>query len=293
MRSGMKMESRVLDNGIGLRESSPAVRPLHRRLTGGCCGGVGLLMVLLAAGCGADPAEKQNLSAGYTALDTHQYDEAIRRADEQLQQHKDDEGTAEALYLKGRAYEQRAKPMGPQAGGDMATAAGLYQQALTLSPAPKLEGFIHTSLGNVQYWRDDYASALQQFSSAYDLLETADLKSFVLYRAGLCQQRLGRFDLADQSFAAVQSRFPGSDAAKRSHDHLGYRNFTVRLATYRTFQEAQASVATLQREGVTPARATDAQGHSVISLGPVTTYAQAESLKTRFSGQYPDAMILP
>ena len=258
-----------------------------------CCGVIASALLMLSFGCGADPAEKQNLSAGYTALDTRQYDEAIQRADQQLQDHKDDEGTAEALYLKGRAYEQRAKPQGPAAGNDLATAAGLYQQALTLSPAPKLEGYIHTSLGNVLYWRDDYAGALQQFSSAYDLLETPDLKSFVLYRAGICQQRMGRFDLADQSFAAVQSRFPASDAARRAHDHLGFHNFTVRLATFRTFQDTQNAVAMLRKEGTMPQRTTDSQGHSIISLGPVQTYAQAESLKTRFSLQYPDAVIVP
>ncbi|MBV8780814.1 MAG: hypothetical protein JO353_05390, partial [Phycisphaerae bacterium] len=175
-----------------------------------------ILCGCLAFGCAADKAEKENLTAGYSALDSRQYDQAIQLADKQIQQNKDDEGTAEALYLKGRAYEQRAKPQGQQAGSDLMLAAQCYQQALLHSPAPKLEGYIHASLGNVDYWRDDYSGAVRQFSAAYDLLDGSDLKSFVLYRAGLSQQREGMFDLADQTFAAVQSRFPNTDAARRA-----------------------------------------------------------------------------
>ena len=252
-----------------------------------CC------LPLALCACAADPAEKSNLTAGYASLDSHQYEDAISRADQQIKNRKDDEGTAEAFYLKGRAIEQRAKPQGPQAGGDLGEAAQCYQQALLLSPAPKLEGYIHTSLGNVDYWRDDYANALRQFSSAYDLLESPDLKSYVLYRAGICQQRAGQFDLADQTFSAVQSRFPGSDAARRAHEHMGYHGFMLRLATFINPQGAQKAAGQLRNEGVTPEVTTDKMGHSIVSLGPARTFSQAESMKVRFSGQYPDAVIVP
>jgi tetratricopeptide (TPR) repeat protein len=250
--------------------------------------------IFLSTGCTPDIVEKENLTAGYSALDSRQYDDAINHADQQLGKSQDGEVSAEAYYLKGRAFEQRAKPDVRGATSDLDMAASYYQHALTLNPTRSLEGYIHASLGNVEYWRDDYGGALRQFSAAYDLIDTPDLKSFVLYRAGLCQQRLGQFDVADKSFQAVQDRFPGTDAANRARDHMGFHNFNIRIATFSSIQSADMAVQALQSSGIgLVQRKLLPNGECVVLLGPQGTYTEALAMKTRIAGQYANAVIIP
>ena len=62
--------------------------------------------------------------------------------------------------------------------------------------------------------------------------------------------------------------------------------------TLRQF-EAFVAVADLRSSAVTPNRIIDNNGRHVIRVGPVATYAQATNIRSRFSGQYPDALIVP
>jgi cell division septation protein DedD len=114
-----------------------------------------------------------------------------------------------------------------------------------------------------------------------------------MYRTGLCQQRLGQFDLADQTFAAVQKEHPGTLPAQRAKEHAGARAFFVQLVTFKTAASADRETAALRREGFEPTRVATAQGFQQLRVGPVNSYAQAMSLKTRFGDKYPDAIIVP
>src|SRR5581483_11741264 len=116
-------------------------------------------------------------------------------------------GSAEALYLKGRALEQ--KTVSPdQMRASMLQARDAYSQALQQNPGPQLGPLIHAGLANTSYFLDDYATALAEWTSAYPGFSDPAVASFMLYRMGLCQQRLGQFAAADQTFATVQQQFP-------------------------------------------------------------------------------------
>src|SRR5688572_29755717 len=122
-------------------------------------------IVLLACVCGGctenQPPPKEALSEGYAALEQQQYEQAIRAADEFLSQSPAGPGSAEALYLRGRGYEQSTAASPHQAQSNLQNARTSYIQALERKPSPKLEAYIHTSLANVAYFQDDYNTALQ------------------------------------------------------------------------------------------------------------------------------------
>ena len=63
---------------------------------------------VLLTGCAANDAGKVNLDNGYKALDARDYDRALGDANAYLQNDPAGKGSAEALYLKGRALEGRA-----------------------------------------------------------------------------------------------------------------------------------------------------------------------------------------
>lgn len=255
-------------------------------------------IIAIIAGCAADQQAQQNLDVGFTSIaNAPQNDElsdALQRADAQIAKEPAGKNTAKALYLRGRALEQRVKKSPAQATADFGAARQAYVDALQQNPGQPLDYYIRASLANVCYWQDDYATARQQWSACAGKFDDESTNAFVLYRIGLCQQRLGNFVAADQAFAKVQEQYPQSvEVGTRAKNHTGYRFFTVQLATFATAQSADAAAAQLIRDGVNPKRVTDPRGTHVVTIGPCSTYAQAQQLKSRYAVRFPDAVIVP
>ena len=228
-------------------------------------------------------------------MDAHQYDQAISDADAFLTKTPQGIGSADALYLKGRALEERATSSSdaPRAKQDLEAARMAYINALQQNPPRTLDGRIRAGVANVAYWQDDYQTAAQQWSAAYQNIDDPATKSFILYRVGLAQQRLGEFTQADQTFASVQQQFPGTDGAMRAKERQGARSYSVQLATYANSATADANVATLRREGLNATRANDAQGRVIVTIGNIPNYQQAVQIRNRLASQYPNALIIP
>jgi tetratricopeptide (TPR) repeat protein len=249
---------------------------------------------VLLAGCNSPSMQsRESLNAGYQALEQKQYDQAIAKADDFLRQHPHGPGAAEALYLRGRAFEERLSPNEHDAAMNLQTARNSYLQALSLTPPKGLEAYIRTSLANVAFFQDDYVTALDQWNGACDQIAEKDLKSRVLLRIGITQQRLGQFEKADQTFAKVLQSYPETLEAQRAREKQGARQFFVQLATFKSAASAEKLIADLKKQGMTPYRATDSQGRHLVSVGPAKTYDQAKVLKQKFAGPYPDALIIP
>jgi outer membrane protein assembly factor BamD (BamD/ComL family) len=229
-----------------------------------------IFFLLCAAGC-AQTQSKSNLEAGFQALQDQQYDDALAAADRQLQQSPRGQGAAEAWYLRGRALEGRTTANTTESRANFSAARDAYQQALRFNPAPSLEGRIHAGLANVSYWLDDFATAQSEWTRASESLTDPSARAYTLYRIGLCQQRQGQFSEADQTFARVQTEYPGSDAAAKAKLHAGFKAFSVQLATYANAATADAAVDALRRQGTTPTKTVDSAGRTVVSIGPAHT----------------------
>jgi TolA-binding protein len=247
------------------------------------------LLLAVAAGC----ADQKALEATRKALTVGQNDQAIAQADAYLQRSPRGAGASEALYLRGRAYEQRTASSAAEATANLRAARASYVEALSRSPRSNLEAYVRTSLGNVAFYEEDYTTALTQLASAYEHLNKPELQSWALYRMGLCQQRLGRFVEADRSFALVEQTFPRTQPAPYAREHMGVRSFYVQLAAFDAAAGADKAAAAVRRSGVPTLRLVDARGHQVVRVGPYATYAQARAMKQRFADEYADAMILP
>jgi TolA-binding protein len=253
----------------------------------------------VTGGCGnkeatAKKAEpKTTLEAGYAALEAQKYNEAISKAEAFLTMTPQGAGSAEAFYLKGRSFEAKAAAArdANEAKENLQAARNAYIQALDQRPMQPLEAYIRTSLANVAYFQEDYPAAIGQWSAAIDNLDRDDLKAWALYRIGLCQQRIGKFEDADRTFATVQQKYPGVPA-QRAKEHQGARGFFLQVATFETQPQADKAIAELSKEGLTARKAVDPAGHHVVRI-PTATYGQAVYLKNRFASKYPDAVVLP
>jgi tetratricopeptide (TPR) repeat protein len=197
------------------------------------------------------------------------------------------------LYLRGRALTDRVSANEAESKANLQAARVAYVQALQLDPRQPLDAYIRTSLANVAYFQDDYQTAMQQWTAAYERLENKDLKAWVLYKIGRSLQRLGRFDQADRTFATVQQQYPGSSPAQLSREVQGQRQFFVQLATFNSASSAERAAGTLRRQGVTPILNANASSQHVLRIGPYATFEQARSMRGRFAAEYPDALISP
>lgn len=255
-----------------------------------------VLSLLSVVGCSDNkpsPQESAQLSAASRALDEHRSQVAIEQADAYLRKQPHGPGSAEALYLKGRGYEQKAAGDRNEMRRNLAEARTAFLDALNQQPTPQTEGYIRASLSNVAFFQDDYATALAEASRAHALSNSAEIQSVLLYRVGVSQQRLGRFTDADQTFNLLQQRYPGSPLAQRAREHAGQRNFFVQLATFNTPTGADKAIESLKATGVVVSKRADSSGHTIVNVGPFSTFESAKSAKERFAGQYPDALIVP
>jgi hypothetical protein len=195
--------------------------------------------------------------------------------------------------MKGLGLEQKTYATRAQADAGWQEARQAYVEALSRSPSPRLEAYIRASLANVAYFQDDYATAVSEWSRAHEKMDNPDVQAWILYRVGICRQRMNQFAEADTIFEAVQQRHPGTVQAQRAREHSGARAFSVQLATFANGASADSAVATLRREGALARKQPDGKGRSVVLVGPFTSYQQARSVRNRYAAVYPDALILP
>ena len=255
----------------------------------------------LAVGCAprdraaAPPTRQQELAGAYSAFEQKQYDQAMAAAERVLAQDSVGAGSAEALYLEGRVHEQKAQEAANLAAAreQLRTARSVYQRALATKPAQPLEAYLRAGIANTSYFLEDYPTAAREWEAAFPNVNDPEAKAWVLYRAGLSEQRQGHFPQADRHFAEVQQLFPGSEQARRAATHQGAAGFYVQVGTFSTNANADNTAGMLKAQGYSAVKATDPSGRQSIAVGPVPTYQQAKTLRDRLVAQYPGAMIIP
>jgi tetratricopeptide (TPR) repeat protein len=260
-----------------------------------------VLAALLVAGCASSKSadDKKTLQAGYDALSAQDYDTAMARSSEFIANNPNGgAGTPEALYLQGRVYEHRAEVADnagrqPEAHSDLQDARSTYEHALTLNPSPRIAALLHAGVANVAYFQEDYFTAMREWAAAYPGLTQPDARAWVKYRLGLCQQRLGRFDEADRSFAEVRQEYPHSEPAQRAAGHMGVKAFYVGLGSWADARAAADVVGGLRKQGFTAEQSTQPDGRHAVRVGPAYNYEQAKALRVRLLSAYPAATIEP
>ena len=259
------------------------------------------MLAAVVAGCAATPSpeSRRELQAGYQALGQQDYNAAMAHADRFLREHPSGgPGTAEALYLEGRVYEQRAATdevaaREAESKLNLQYARGTYERGLTMKSSQAVTALLHAGVANAAYFQEDYSTAMEQWGLAYPGLQQADARAWVLYRIGLCQQRVGRFDQADRSFALVRQEYPGSVPAGRAATRIGAKAFFVQIGAYSDAANADKAVAALHAQGLRASKSVEGAGRQAVRVGPAYTYAEAKSLQGRLLGAYPGAIIEP
>jgi tetratricopeptide (TPR) repeat protein len=247
------------------------------------------------AGCVSQQASVDKLRGGYDALRTGQLDAAMTAADEVLADSPTQTLPAEAHYLRGRVYEERAIGRTTNVVGNLQNARLEYTTAMGLEHKPDLDGVIHAGLANVAFDQDDYGTAMEQWTAAYPNLKQPEAQVQTLYKLGRSAQRLGKWEEADRYFANVQQAAAGTAIAADAHKNQGIRSFAVQVATFNNAKQADAAVNDLLKQRVSAQHLIDPQNPSLhlVRVGPLRNYSEAKSMRARFAGAYPAAIIIP
>ena len=258
-----------------------------------------ILAILTAAlaGCGAESASRDRLDVAWKELENPMpnYASIGAAADAYLAEDPSGNQVGRALYLRGRALEEKAQrdPATPQQ--DFSNAYSYYSQALTKSPPAALEGLIRAGRGNVLYFQDRYAEAIGELRTGHELMTNDGSRAWALYRVGLCQQRLAQWEQADQTFASVQQKYPGGEQARRAMEHAGQRQFWVQVGAYAAPAPADAVVTALKKEGQPAARFAEpgGRGNQYVRIGPFASYASALAVRQKLWSRYAGALVIP
>ena len=252
--------------------------------------GLRLIGVSFLALAGCQMTNKpDDLALGRTAIEQRNFDESTKRLDAYLTKNPNGPKTAEAFYLKGQALQKMPNEDTSDAQGRWQQARLAYVEALKVgTDNAGLEGLIRASLADVAFYQEDYATAAQQGTAAYRLLEDADVRAKSLYCSGLSLQRLGRFADGDRTLDMVIKYHPGTEQAAKAKQRLGAKAFVVSIPGDSP-AAARTTAATVAKQGFTPTPMSDAS----VSVGPYQTYAQAKAARSRLNQQYPRATIVP
>jgi tetratricopeptide (TPR) repeat protein len=253
--------------------------------------GFHISVLFLLAACTGNAQSRQDLNSGKQAMDSGETDQAIRDADAVINS-GDGPALAEAYYLRGYAIELRPKPDNAASARDLSMARDSYTHGLAQNPRPVIAARLHVQLGNVCYYQEDYSAAVPEFTAAYNLLEASQSKDIVLYRIGICEQRLGRFEDADRSFQRVQQEYPNSAYVSPARAHQGIRGFYVQIGAYSHPPDIDKASRAIVAIGSAPLKTTS-KGLTIVRTADVPSYGQAEQLRARLAGQYPDARVMP
>jgi tetratricopeptide (TPR) repeat protein len=250
----------------------------------------------LAAGCASGPTAKDNLATAYREFESPHpnYAQVADAADAYLKEQPTGPAAADALYLRGRALEEKGQKDASSPQKDFAEAYNYYSQALAQNPRPGLAALIHVAMGNVLYFQDRYSAAIHELTNGLARLERDADKAWTLYRVGLCYQRLGHWEEADKQFVAVQQQYPNTPQAMRAREHQGARAFYVQVASYAAPAQADATTAELKKQGLPAQRFVDTSRNvQLVRVGPMNTYEAAAATKQKIWGRYRDAIVVP
>jgi len=254
--------------------------------------GLGFVVLLpLLSACAGDSQSRAQLDDGKHAIEARQYDQAIRDADSVIQT-GDSSGLAEAYYLRGYAIESREKADNAAKTRDLALARESYSSGLSYTPRPAIAARLHVQLGNVCYHQEDFAMALREFGIAVTQLDQTQFRPQILYEMGICEQCLGRFEDADQTFLRVQQDYAGNEYAGYAHTRSGIRGFYVQVGMYAQPADIDRAANAVTASGSVPLKTTHS-GLTVIRTADVPSFGQAQRLKALLAGEYPDARVMP
>lgn len=249
-----------------------------------------LLFVVAVTGCNTLSDQQQlTLTQGEQAFRNKDYAGATRQLSTFLAESKDRPEAARALYVRGMAYAL---------SGHRAEAYTDLRAAARASTDPQLTWQPAAVLGILFFEDENWDAAAQLLSAATTRMPAAAPMDALLFRTGVCYERMGRWAAAQTPFRRIVSQFPGGPYAANAERRVQLQadHFAIQCGVYSRSENANELVATLRQSGLSPSVSVEQRRGTpcyVVLEGRYASYQQANQALARIRGSVPDAVLWP
>ena len=249
-----------------------------------------LLLALTLPGCTPlTEGQRTMLVRGEQAFRNKDYDGAARQLSSFLAEAKDQPEAARARYVRGMAFALT---------GHRAQAYSDLRQAARTSVDRQLAWQPAVALGILYFEDEDWSAAAQLFAAAATRMPAAPPMDAVLFRTGLCYERMGRWTAALAPYRRIAGQFSNGPYAANAERRLQLRadHFAIQCGVYSRSDNADHMVAKLQQSGLRPHISQEQRGGTlchVVLEGRYGTYPEAIQALARVRGYVPEAVLWP
>jgi tetratricopeptide (TPR) repeat protein len=204
-----------------------------------------LLTITLLSGCATlPPAERQSLIEAARMYEQGQAAAAVQRLDPIITHYGQVPETAEAYYVRALCrIESRSLPGAKQ---DLEQARGLSQRR-------DLTARVEASLATMAYQEGDFARAADLYASAMPELPDRPPKDQMLYHAGVCLRRAGRWDDAALKFGQILWKFRDRPIAAEARRLAAWPHpfYSIQIGAFHDAQHADEAIKAARGKGLT------------------------------------------
>jgi tetratricopeptide (TPR) repeat protein len=262
-----------------------------RKITILAAGSVAGLFALLT-GCTQGLTRQQQLwlADGKRHFERKAYRRSIESLTRFLNEVRDQPEIGEASYIRGMSYAQAGDR--PAAYADLGRAAAMKTQSDTVWRASVVLGTLYFE---DRHWNE----AARHFHEALVRMPPEKPRDAVLYRMGLCQERMGRWSAARPYYSELLAKFPRSGFADGARRRLrqNAQNFAVQCGAFRTRAFAERRNAELRQKGLETYIQEVVRGKTplyVVLAGRYTSYDEAVAAQRAIKRDFvPDAVLWP
>ncbi|MBN2447486.1 MAG: SPOR domain-containing protein [Phycisphaerae bacterium] len=250
---------------------------------------LGLCTASLLVGCAGQTLNEGWLEAGERSYEAARYDEAITK----LTQYIESDPPAEDL---GRAYYVRALSFAKSNRRSLAHEDLLHCFQTARDPDVVWRSCV--LLGTLYYEDEKWANAAHAYTGAITRMQEAPPLDDVLWRLGVCHERMGQWGQSRTDFQRLVLQFPNSRLANDARRRLAISadHFAIQCGVFSSQTSADELTRQLARQGMsayTRREPRDGALKNVVLVGRYTTYEEAWQDIARVRQYVPGAVIWP
>ena len=242
------------------------------------------------SGCaGLNERQQAWLTEGEEAYRAKRYNVAVERLSLLIDEVKDRPTAARARYVRGMTYSL---------AGQRALAYADLEQAARDAKDPDVAWRADAVLGVLCFEDEKWAAAAAALARAADKMPSAPPLDALLYRLGLCQERMGHWAEAQIAYRRIVSSFPGGAYAQNASRRLelNAEHFAIQCGVFSQPRIADSRVAELRQRGLAAyvrPETRQGPGYYVVLVGRYDSYTDAKLALAKVRGYVPSAVLWP
>ncbi len=248
-----------------------------------------LLLLAVTSGCeSTGPGGATLLEQGEQAYQAKQYDQAVAALSRYLNNERNADLQARALYVRALCHGQQMR---------RSSCLADLNQAQRLSNDDDLRWRIQGLRGTIEYEDNNYNAAIAALEAAVNAMPARPPMDAYLFRLGECYERVGRWSDARAAFGRLLERFPSSSSAASARKRVDVQagSYAVQCGVFGSANNAQRLANDLRGKGLDAAVRPDPRGGGryLVLVGNYARFEEARAALARVKGYVPEAILWP